>query len=313
MLCLLPLLLATLPTQPPVRLVYEEGDTGCPNRERLVRAVAARLGANPFTDEANEAVSVRVHRAGDSLSAQVVRSGPEGERGRRDLTSPTLDCTELFRALELAVAIAIDPRAGLARPSAPSLPPASPPSSPIQAPAESPLPPEAVQALPQTPTHVHLGLGPSGSLGSGPTATLGLVLIAGLQHGSFELGLGGRVELPSQLGLSPGNIRTQAVVGNLSVCLAVLFLRACALGEAGALRVTSEGLTPAVQQTAVLAGLGGRVAAHFQPWEYLAVRPFLDVTATLARTSVRADGAVVWTTPPAMGTLGVALSLASGR
>ena len=118
------------------------------------------------------------------------------------------------------------------------------------------------------------------------------------------------MELPSQLELSPGNIRTQALMGNLSVCLAVLALRACALGEAGALRVTSEGLTPAVQESAVLANLGGRVVAHFQVWDYLAVRPFESPPPWLAPRF----GPIEWVDdPPAMGTLGVVLSLTSGR
>ncbi len=193
----------------------------------------ARLGYNPFGDDGNETVEVQLRRSGNTLSARVIRSGAEGETGRRELTSPTADCSELFRALELAVAISVDPRAGLVRPSAP----------PTQAPVTAPPPPVVAIApeRPPVPTFFHLGLGPTGSLGTGPTPTFGFGLIAGFRHGLFELDLGGRVELPSGLALSPGSISTQAVVGNLSACLAVSIIRACGLGEVGALRVTSIG------------------------------------------------------------------------
>ncbi len=303
---LLPLLLMTAaPTQSRVRLVYDAADTGCPARARLASAVMARLGYEAFTDDASDTVDVQLRRAGDTLTAQVVRSNAGGETGRRELTSPTTDCSELFRALELAVAIAVDPRAGLIRPTA----------KPTQPSVVAPVPvPVAVtaEATPPTPTFFHLGMGPTGSLGTGPTPTFGFGLVAGFRRGHFELGVGGRVELPSVLALSPGSISTQAVVGNLSACLAVSILRACALGEVGALRVTSAGLTPPAQQTAVLADLGVRIAVHLQLSQHLALRPFLDLAASLARTAVFADGKAVWTTYPVFGTLGLALLLTSG-
>ncbi len=305
MLPLLPfLLLAAAAPQSRVRLLYDAADTGCPARARLASAVMARLGYEPFRDDANETVEVQVHRSGNSLSARVVRSGAEGETGRRELTSPTTDCTELFRALELAVAIAIDPRAGLVRPSATA----------TQTPVVAPVPSVVVApAKPPVPTFFHLGVGPTGSLGTGPRPTFGFALFGGLRHGLLELNLGGRVELPAVMGLSPGSISTQTVVGNLTVCLAVSVIRACALGEAGALRVTSTGLTPAAQQTAVLADLGVRLGLHLQLSEHLALRPFLDVAASLARTAVLADGRAVWVTSPVIGTLGTALVITSGR
>jgi hypothetical protein len=266
--------------------------------------VTARLGYEPFGDDASETVEVQLRRSGDTLTAQVIRSGAKGETGRRELTSPTTDCSELFRALELAVAIAIDPRAGLARPALPAPQPAVVASAPaVVTPIQEP----------PVPTFFQIGLGPSGSLGTGPTPTFGFALVGGLRHGLFELNLGGRVELPAGLGLSPGSISTQVVVGNLSGCLAMSAIRACAVGELGALRVTSTGLTPAAQQTAVLADLGVRLGLHLQLWEHLALRPFLDVAASLARTAVLADGKAVWVTSPVMGSLGLVLLVTSGR
>lgn len=311
MLAVIPLLLlldSASPAPPRVRLAYDPAGTACPARARLEGAVKARLGYDPFADDASETVEVQVRRVDDSLSARIVRSGHEGETGRREVTSPTTDCSELFRVLELAVAIAIDPRAGIVRPSASTSPRADP------TPAAAPPPDVAgVTEKPGVPTIFLLGVGPSGSLGTGPTPTFGFGLFGGLRRGRLELGLGGRVELPAGLEVSPGSISTQAVVGNLTVCLSISIVSACALGELGALRVASRGLTIAAQQTAVLAGLGARVGAHFQPFEYLAFRPYLDLTGTLGRTAVLADGKAVWVTPPVAGTVGVAVLVTSGR
>jgi hypothetical protein len=303
------LFLNVVPNQPQVRLVYDAGDTGCPARDRLASAVMARLGYDAFNEDAVETVSVQLRRSPGGLRAQVIRSTSEGMTGQRELDSPTTDCTELFRAMELAVAIAIDPRAGLIRPTAPAPAPViASVQVPVQRPVAAPEP-----RPPPVPTVFHLGLGPTGSLGTGPTATFGLGLVGGIRHGLFELSLGGRVELPSVRVLSPGSFSTQTVVGNLNVCLAVSLMRACALAELGALRVTSTGLTPAAQQTAILAGLGARLGIHFQAFEHLAVRPFFNVGASLARTSVVANGKVVWTTSPVMGTLGLAFVITSSR
>ena len=237
-------------------------------------AVAARLGADPFTDEASEAVSVRVSRTGGSLSALVLRSGPEGERGRRELTSPTLACTELYRALELAVAIAIDPR-WLARPIAPPLPLASHhPGS-----GRAPQPPEAVRPCADT-THVH-ALAPAAPweadrqrpwVWSSPPA-FSTEIELGLEGGGAAPNWSSRRQHPH----SGAHGESQRMPCRLGT-------RACALGEVGAPgderghRGPGERCWPTwAPRRRPLPGLGLPGGA--------AIR----VTASLARTSVRAD------------------------
>ena len=46
-----------------------------------------------------DSVKVQLRRISGTLSAQVVRFSGDRETGRRDLTSPTTDCGELFQAL----------------------------------------------------------------------------------------------------------------------------------------------------------------------------------------------------------------------
>ena len=299
----LTLLLATAPApRLALELQYDAADTTCPPKQRLQSAVAVRLGLDPFTDAAQERVRVTVRRSHGGLTALVVRTAPSGELGRRELESPTDDCTELFSALELAVAIAIDPRAGLVRAPPPKPPPA----------LTGPAPAPPLESPPQ-PLVFSLGVGPTGSAQTGPTPTIGLALLASVTRGALELGVGGRVELPSSLDVPGGRVTTQAIVGSLTGCFVVASFRACLLSDLGALRVNSTSLTPPARQTVVYADVGARVALQVLLAEWLALRPFLDATASLARTTVVADGAPVWVTPPLSATLGLAVALVGSR
>lgn len=301
MFSLVALLLSAAPASSPVRLLYVATDTQCPAKERLISAVVARLGTVPFADDATETVEVRVLRSGEALTAQVSRYGPAGESGRRELSSPTLDCSELFRALELAVAIAIDPRAGLVRPAVK----AAPAPLPVPTHVEEREPPAA-------PTLFHLGLGVSGSYGTGPTATAGFVVFAGLKHRQLEVSLGGRVELPAGLAVGSGHLGTQLMLGDLAACMAISAFRACGTGQLGALRMSSEGLLPGVQQTSLVASAGARLALVFSLSEHWALRPFVEVTASLTRLTVVSEGTPVWASAPVAGNAGLALVLKSG-
>jgi hypothetical protein len=303
---LLPLLMISSAGQTQIRLAYDSSDTGCPARTRLVGAVTARLGYDPFSDEAVDTVTVQLSRASNGLRATVIRLSGETEAGRRELNSPTGDCSELFRALELAVSLAIDPRAGLIR--APPQPPPAPAPVPATLPVAAVLP---AAPKPRTPTIWAVALSPTGSVGTGPTPTFGFALVGAMRHGFFELNIGVRAEFSSILSLSPGLVRTQVIVGQLGTCLAIAVVRACVQGEGGALRVTSAGLSPPAQETVGIANLGLRFGLHLQLSTHFALRPFVDITASLARTVVLASGKEVWATSPVNGTLGLALAFTS--
>ncbi len=112
----------------PVALTYDASGTPCPPKDELVKAVTRRVGLNPFSQDASDRVLVQVSRAADgSLRATLSRFTSGSETGRRELTSQGASCRELFQALELAVALAVDspPPATLA-PSAPPAPSAAP-------------------------------------------------------------------------------------------------------------------------------------------------------------------------------------------
>ncbi|MBL8951859.1 MAG: hypothetical protein JNK82_13840 [Myxococcaceae bacterium] len=283
MLALTAILLAAAP----VRLDYRAAGTSCPDKAALAAAVRERLGYEPFTEGGDDVIEVVITSSGQALSARIV-----GKRGRRELASPTTDCTELFKALHLAVAIAIDPRAGLV----------SPPPEPLPAAPPAPKPP------PPTPLTFHAGAGLLGAAGTGPQVTGGLSALAGLRYGLFQADVGGRVELPVGVQLEAARVTTQALAAEGAGCLAVSLARACLLFTLGGLRVQG----PDVGTVLVLATAGTRLAADWQFSKLFIARAFFDLAAHLARTTVLYRGVTVWEMPPVMGTLGLALLLTSG-
>jgi hypothetical protein len=132
----------------PARLVYDASGTRCPGKDELVTAVTRRLGMNPFDTSASSTLMVQVTPTAKGLTATVVRTRPDGTgTGKRELTSTKPDCRELFEAIELEVALAVDPLAKTTPPQA--LPP--PPPPPETTALEPPPPPPTTAPAPVLP------------------------------------------------------------------------------------------------------------------------------------------------------------------
>ena len=155
---------AAPPVPPSVRLSYVlgRGAEQCPPEAALRRGVAARLGRDPFRAEGAQLVSIRVEATRAGLAATVeVRDAAGKAVGTRTVASSRRDCAELAAAVELAVAIAIDPLS-FNRPTSdrweePPLPadriPPPPPftSSPPRDEPRAEPPPAAVRRTPTSP------------------------------------------------------------------------------------------------------------------------------------------------------------------
>jgi hypothetical protein len=297
-----------------VRLVFmrSAGAEGCPAEERLRGAVTERLGTDPFSLQAPNTAIVEFSGKGRSLRALITFQSTDGVVKRRELTSPTLDCTELFRSVELALAIAIDPHAALVTPSpAPSSAPPSPSPPPPPPPSTAPEPPVPQPSIPQQPpANPWLAVGGPGvyaTAGLGPTASAGVSLLGGLRRGWLGLELQGRIDLPSSLPVSRGTVVVNAFVASVGVCLRGNWWGACMLGAGGALRVNSNGLARVAQSTAGVAGAGSRVFVQVAMGRWLAIRLALDLEVQLAPTTVLVSDRPVWTSAPVVGLLGVQL------
>jgi hypothetical protein len=114
---------------PEIRFSWElgMGAESCPSEDALRDAVAARLGYFPFTRDADRTLRASVTRMGDRLIGTIRLEDATGELiGERTLEGEAGDCHELSRALQLAIAIAIDPTV-ITRPTPPPAEPAPPP------------------------------------------------------------------------------------------------------------------------------------------------------------------------------------------
>jgi len=88
-------------------------------------------------------------------------------------------------------------------------------------------------------------------------------------------------------------------------CIRPGALLGCAVLSAGALNGTGEGVALSSPRTTFYAAAGARGGAEWAPWDSLAFGGYVEVLATLTRTDLRLNGAIVWTTPPFSGGLGL--------
>jgi hypothetical protein len=293
----------------PMRLVFLRGAgaESCPDEAQLRRAVTERLGTDPVALDAASTAIVELSGSKSGVRAVITFQGPDTALKRRELSSPTRDCSELFRSVELAVAIAIDPHAALAvpPPAEPLVVPPPPSAEPTPAPVVvAPAPPPPQPPAPSTPWSFFLGPGIYGAAGLGPTPTAGASLLVGVRRGWLGIELQGRADLPSSLAASGGTLTVNALAASLALCLRGSFWGACALGSGGALRVSSQGLDHVTQSTVALAGIGTRLFVQFALVRWLAVRASFELEGQVARTTVLVNSKPVWGTSPVAGLLG---------
>lgn len=301
------ILLATRPAAAEERhvvLTYEvePGAQGCPDEKWVRQAVSARLGYDPFHSGAGAKIEARIRNADKGLAATLEVTTPEGKpAGRRQFTSTTGDCLELVSAMELAIAIAVDPQY-LSRPV--------PVDQPTPTPAQpSPVPPAtpAPVAAPSTPLEFQARLGAFGSAGLGPTIVPGLSLQLAVRWPRFSIGLDGRADLADSIGVGTGRVWTSTLLGCVVPCFHVSRFGICGVLSAGAMQVTGE-IGPTRRETSPLVLAGARFKADIALSSLISLQPFIDVQAVLTRVTVLSGSTPVWVTPPVAGATGLAIA-----
>jgi hypothetical protein len=185
------------------------GAESCPSRHELEREVSTRLGRSPFDQNAERSIEIVAEHGPDGYRSVVSAMDRDGKLlGRRTLVSDDDNCTSIFSATALAVALLVDPEAALSRDSSAneavgrfeldeaSAPPPLPPSnaiSPAPAPAPAPQPPApssapSVREIPAATTGaeavVTFGMVPAVSPGVG-------IFTEGFLGGSWGFALSG--------------------------------------------------------------------------------------------------------------------------
>jgi hypothetical protein len=302
-----------------VRLEYArlDGAGECPDGATIQAGVAARLGYEPFNDQADERVRAVIQPSGHGLEARIELTDAKGSpKAERRLVSRQRDCAELASSVELAISIAIDPfRLGPSpavqgvRAEAPEAAhQATQGASPNASQAALVSSSEPVVASSPRPLASQVGAGVVGGLGAAPSRTLGLAVGVAVRSGDWSLGLEGRADLPASTSLRAGEASTALLVASLVPCAHVGLVATCALVTAGALRAAGHGLVESRTVTLPYAAVGARVGLAIPLTGRLSLALHGDVTAPLTKSTLQVDGTAVWTSPILSAALGLGVA-----
>jgi hypothetical protein len=299
------------------------------------------MGRDPFTTPVNRVVVAAIDRTAGGYSATVALEDPSGRLlGRQELGYRLDSCEELAGAIELAIAVAIDPLAVAPRsePSAasperrisagPSLATLEAPAevegkqSPVQAPATEPTKTELPRAgqpaitaeretaspedaqLPDWRTSVGIGAAFQAAPATIPAFSVGLER----RFGHLSLGIEIRGDAAGAEALSAGgSVRTWLLTGGADGCYHHGVFGACGLIAAGAQHSSGTGLSPSLSSSTPYVALGARLQADLPLVRWLWLRPQIDAWVPLIHTTLKVEDAPVWQTPAVSPVVGLGL------
>lgn len=317
-MCLAGAAWAQAPRQVRLEYVRQEGAGTCPDLATVQAGVAARLGYEPFSDQADDLVRATVRPSGHGLEARIEMTDAKGSpKAERRLVSRQHDCAELASSVELAISIAIDPFRLGPSPTGPGAH-ASKPHTLMHVDREDSPNARQVAALssselvaaakPGRSLSTQVGAELVGGLGAAPSRTLGVAAGVGIRGGDLSLGLEGRADLPASTSLRVGEASTALLVASLVPCAHVSRVATCAMVTAGALRAAGHGLVDSRTVTLPYAAVGARLALAIPLTARLALALHGDVTAPLTKSELEVDGTSVWTSPILSAAMGLGLA-----
>ena len=271
------------------------------------RAVATRLGYDPFRPLASTTLTAEVKREKGLFRGRVRLVDDAGvERGARDLESRADDCSDLTTAMALSMSIAIDPLSMMRaqkpepEPAPREAQPEAAPAPPDDASSALPAPPPAgdgpagtAHAPASVPDPPRLGLGAGGhvAFGVAPAPALGFRVGAELLTKRWSLGLEGRFDLAASSGSSEGGRSSTSLAGGSVVpCLRVPLVWVC--GVVLLSRVEAEALDVSAPRTDAFLffGAGGRLVTAFELPQQLLLRIGGDLLAHPAPFELTLNG-----------------------
>lgn len=315
------------PSELRVTLEYRPASQ-CPAVEALKPIVIARLGYDPFADDARHHVSLSITPNGRSLDGRIEWRDAEGHwAGDQSFSMGSGDCLQLARTMALALAVQIqllgDPNATPAPPADPqpdSSPPArpaqdastpSPPLAPTPARGRAPEPRDVTSAPSKAPRlMLAVGAGPSIGFGWAPQP-LALGRVFGvLAARTTSIELAAEASLPATARREDGaGISVGLLLIGLAGCEAVGRFRACLVANAGVVSMAGEGIDRPTSSRSPFANTGVR-AGFSQP---LGDRAFVsargDGLVVLTRWTASLDDVPVWTMPRFAAALGIDVGL----
>jgi hypothetical protein len=302
------------------RLVYARA-ASCPDEDALRRAVAARLGYDPFRPVAALTIIASVTESAGVYRGDLRLLGEKGDVvGSRSLGQGSDRCADVVAALALSISVAIDPLL-LARPVADvaSAPAASPPPSPSP-PSSTPVPsrPSAPASPPPSPPPTPPRITPFvafllvGSAASAPAPALGVAGAGGLRYGRLSIGLEARADLPSApVSENGSSVSSFLLLASVVPCYHLPLARlaitpfGCAVASAGVVTASSTGVSSPSTDRAAYGAIGPRLGVAIHMSTRFDVVTSLDLAFPLVRHPFDVDGGVAYTPPPVSMALAV--------
>jgi hypothetical protein len=292
------------------RLEYERhhGAEACADEAFVREAVRARLGYDPFHDDASLDVQLDVSRVGRVLSARVRVVGVGTQRtGSRVIQGRPDQCDALLAAAALAISIAIDPLSIAREVSpAPSAAPSSPPASSSPPPADvasaspspspAPAPPAAAPQPTATPLVDAVGAGLSALVGLTPGVTGAATLAFSVRRGPLEASAELFAALPQSMQYGQCSVQAFPIGLELVPCYRWRILGFC--GVASVAVVAGQGFGYAIPETAVrpAVGFGARATVEIPFGSRFGLRFRAEGQVLAIRPTFDVDGVSVWTT-----------------
>jgi hypothetical protein len=296
---------------PTAKLSYVrgEGAEACADEADLKKAVAARLGYDPFRVVADVALSISVEKTNRRFRARIRLADSEGhERGARELTSKSDDCRDLTDTMALTVSIALDPT------SLTRVPDASPPPPPVEEKVpEVPLP--EVQAKPELKVEerpeplapkleapIRFAFHASGHVvfGVAQAPAIGAGLRAGVSYRRFEVNVGGRFDAPVEGETSQGgSLRIGLQGGSLAACGVLGPGVFCGTFSAGSISAETRNVTTPRQERVLYLGAGLRAGLRIPILQSIAIEPEAELNLPLIPFALQVNGKTVYELSPA--------------
>ncbi len=313
------LFVARAEASPSARLVYSRAThaEACPDEEAFRRAVATRVGYDPFFPWAPLTVVAQVERRGDRFfgHVEIVDEHARG-RGSRELASDHDDCSELVSAMALAISIVLDSETAGARPRPATT--GDPPIAPALAPAPAPAPPALRDEAPpataregsKTSWRTTIGGEMSSSVGLTPSVAVGPTVFGGLRRGTLSIGLDASfVDGVANARSAHGGVHAWALSGSVVPCLHIGPAFGCGVVLVGVLDGAGSEIASARSASASIFGGGARVGLESPLGEVFFFRLHADVLVNFTRTTMQLDGEPVWSAPVAFATFGAGVGV----
>jgi hypothetical protein len=325
---------------PTSRIVYArgEGAEACPAESTARKAVAARLGYDPFSPTASKTIVAEIARDHEELRGQVRLVDEQGwVQGAREFRTAPNDCDALVSTMALAISIAIDPSSENVPAAAPLPAPDEMAGAPagsreavnsrgaatlasVQTPTPTPGPTVAAAAKSapdvdstsakavhkRAPIDARAGVSMSTSFGTAPSPALGVAASFGFRTRDFSLTLEGRGDWSASDNISPrGSVRSSLIAGALAACFHRGVWFGCAVGTVGAIHASGVGLllmSPA--DDALYGAGGGRSGLEIRLYGPIFLRPELELLGNFGRVELRVDNEKVWQASPLSARVG---------